>query len=71
MSVNKLNGLSLGLAIGITCAVYALFLGVAAWLFGWGTSVVEVLASLYIGYDATFLGAIIGTIWAFVDGFIA
>jgi len=70
MAVIRLNELSLGFALGIACAIYALFIGVVAWLFGWGITVVEVLSSLYIGYDATFWGAIIGTIWAFVDGFI-
>jgi hypothetical protein len=32
---------------------------------------VTVLSSLYIGYSPTFLGGIIGGIWAFVDGAIA
>ena len=70
MASRDFNVLGLGLALGIACAIYAFFIGAVAWLFGWGTSVVEVLSSLYIGYDATFLGALIGTIWAFVDGFI-
>jgi len=67
---NHLNVLSLALALGIACAVYALFIGVVAWLFGWGTSIVEVISSLYIGYKPTPLGSIIGGIWAFIDGFI-
>ena len=71
MSLSKLNELCLGLAIGIACAVYVLFIGVLAWLFGWGYSVVEVLSSLYIGYNASLLGAMVGAIWAFVYGFIA
>lgn len=70
MAVRNINVAGLGFALGIACAVYALFIGAAAWLFGWGTAVVEVLSSLYIGYDATFLGAVIGAVWAFVDGFI-
>jgi hypothetical protein len=37
-----------------------------AWLFDWGTALVEIASSLYIGYKATFLGTIIGIVWAFV-----
>jgi len=70
MATKKVNVMSLALALGIACAVYAFFIGTVAWLFNWGTSIVDVLSSLYIGYDATFVGSIIGTIWAFVDGFI-
>ena len=41
-----------------------------AWLFGWGREIVELASSLYLGYAATCLGTIIGTTWAFIDGFI-
>lgn len=67
---NRLNILSLGFAVGISWAVCIFFLGIMAWLFDWGTALVEITSSLYIGYKATFLGSVIGTIWAFVDGFI-
>jgi hypothetical protein len=40
-------------------------------MFGWGTALIAPLASLYIGYSASILGAIIGVIWAFIDGFVA
>jgi len=62
---------ALALAVGIILAVYILFTGITAWLFDWGTSLVEVISSLYIGYAASLSGAIIGTVWAFIDGFIA
>lgn len=32
---------------------------------------VEVMRSVYLGYSASFGGAIVGAIWGFVDGFIA
>jgi hypothetical protein len=68
---NHINILSLALAIGTLWAGACLLLGILAWLFNWGTSVVEMLSSLYIGYKPTLPGSVIGTIWAFVDGFVA
>jgi len=67
----KLNVLAFSLAAGIIFALYSFCLGLCAWLFDWGTPVVELVASLYIGYAATFVGSIIGAIWAFADCFIA
>ena len=64
------NILSLGLALGVAWAIGVFCLGILSWLFGWGTEIVEIASSLYIGYEATFLGTIIGTVWAFIDGFI-
>jgi hypothetical protein len=68
--MNKLQPVALGVAIGVLWAIYIFFAAIFA-MFGWGVAVVETMASFYIGYAATFLGAIIGAIWAFVDGFVA
>ena len=63
----KLDTKAFALAVGIVWAVGAFLLGIAAMLFNWGTAWLELLASCYIGYKATFLGSIIGAFWAFVD----
>lgn len=67
--MEKLNVKSLALGLGVACAVYMLFLG---WVsaFGWGTKIVEVISSLYIGFTPGFVGGIIGAVWGFVDGAI-
>jgi hypothetical protein len=46
------------------------FLGIIAWLFGWGTDMVHLFGSFYIGYTPTLLGSIIGMVWGFADCFI-
>lgn len=69
-SSKYLKVLSLGLSLGITWSVSILFLGIVAWLFNWGTALVNIFGSLYIGYTPTFWGSIIGMIWAFFDCFI-
>lgn len=65
-----LGVISFGLAIGATWALAVFFLGIAAWLFGWGIGVAGALASLYIGYGPSFVGAIAGAVWAFVNGLV-
>jgi hypothetical protein len=65
----KLNVGALALSFGILWGLSVLVLGWIA-MGGWGVRWVEVLSSLYIGYRATVVGAIIGAIWAFFDGLI-
>jgi hypothetical protein len=68
--MSKCQPLALGVAIGVLWALYVFLAAIFA-MFDWGVPVVEVLASLYIGYAASIGGAVVGAIWAFVDGFIA
>ena len=65
-----LGVISFGLALGVAWAVAVFVLALAAWLFGWGVDVAIALSSLYIGYGPSFVGAIAGAVWGFVDGLI-
>ena len=66
-----LGVISFGLALGVTFAIFVFVLGVVAAAFGWGVQLAAALSSLYIGFGPTFVGAIAGAVWAFVDGLIA
>lgn len=66
----RLHVVSFGLAFGITWALATFLLGLSAWLLGWGTNMVSVMGEMYIGFEPTLLGSIIGAIWGFVDLFI-
>lgn len=68
--MNRCQPLALGIAIGVLWALYVGFLAIAA-MFDWGATLVPPLSSLYLGYSASIIGAIVGAVWAFVDGFIA
>jgi len=68
--MNKCQPLALGIAIGVLWALSVGFLGITA-MFNWGAALVAPLGSLYIGYNASVIGSIIGATWAMVDGFIA
>ncbi len=67
----KLSIKAMGLAIGVTWAVYITFLGLFACYMNWGTPFVDIMGSLYIGYKPTIIGSIIGGAWALVDGAVA
>ena len=68
--MNRCQPLALGIAIGVLCAIYVGCVGITA-MFGWGDALIAPLASFYLGYAASVVGAIIGAAWAFVDGFVA
>jgi hypothetical protein len=68
---HPLSACAAGLAIGICWGIYVLLLGLSATFFDYGKEVVTALAGLYWGYQATLLGSLCGTVWAFIDGFIA
>ncbi len=67
--MEKLNVKKFAVALGTSFAIGTLLLGWAA-MSGWGTGMVDVMSSIYIGYGPSFVGAIIGAIWAFFDGAI-
>lgn len=66
----KLQPFALGIALGLLWAACVFFAGIAA-MFDWGVAMVNALGSFYLGYGPSVLGAIIGAIWAFVDGLVA
>ncbi len=67
--MNKLNVRGLAIALGSTWALAMLFAGWAS-IYGWTTEFVAVMGSVYVGFEPTFLGGIIGAVWGFVDGAI-
>ena len=68
--MNKIQPLALGVAIGVLWAVYVACAAIMA-MFNWGGAFVVAMASFYIGYSASLAGALIGAVWALIDGFVA
>ncbi|MFP4232742.1 MAG: bacteriophage holin [Candidatus Aenigmatarchaeota archaeon] len=66
----KLDPWALAASLGVVCVIFVVFIGVAA-MFGWSEELVPIISSMYIGFDSTPVGVIIGAVWAFVDGVIA
>jgi len=67
--MEKLNVKALAIALGVSWGLGMLFVGWAS-MFGWGTKLVEIMSSVYIGFAPSFIGAVIGAIWGFFDGAI-
>lgn len=67
--MDKMNVKALTIALGSTWGLMVLLAGWAAML-GIAVRFVEIMGSVYIGYEATLLGSLIGAAWAFLDGAI-
>lgn len=65
-----LNAPKFGLALGILWGLAVLILGIAATYANYGLSFVDLFSTMYIGYDITLIGSIVGGIWGFLDGLI-
>lgn len=68
--MGRLDLKALALAGGVLWSAGILLLGLAAWLFDWGTALVTLFASLYVGYAPTLAGSFIGAAWGFIDGLV-
>lgn len=60
-----------GLALGYTATIYILLLSICSAISNRGIPIVNMLSSVYMGYNLSFFGILIGMAWAFVDWFIA
>lgn len=65
-----LNPKKLGVAAGLVWGLSMLLMTFASIGFDYGTSFLYMLKPVYLGYDVTPLGALIGFFWGFVDMFI-
>lgn len=61
---------ALGVGFGITAGLFMMLFAWAAWLWGFGTSIIDQSAAVHYGYAATLVGGLIGGLWGLVEGFI-
>jgi hypothetical protein len=66
----KLNITAFGLAGAIVCALIMVVYSVLASTTGFGIEMETVFESIEPGYTLTLPGVIVGTIWAFVYGYL-
>jgi hypothetical protein len=63
----QLHPCAFALAMGIIWGLGTFIMAVVAMHTGYGSSFVSGLGSLYIGYEASYLGSVIGLAWGFFD----
>ena len=68
---NKLCACALGIAVGISKALFLMLLAWAGWKWGAGTPFVQTLGSFLHGYAPTLAGGFIGGAWGLGIGFFA
>lgn len=68
--IKSLNVIGLGLSCGVLWSLAVFFLGIMASGSIYGHQVVILLGDIYLGYEPTLLGSLIGMVWAFIDAFI-
>ncbi|MFH2028206.1 MAG: bacteriophage holin [Nanoarchaeota archaeon] len=59
-----------GLACGIFWGVMLFVLTLISVPTGYAATLLNVMMSIYPGYDITYLGSIVGLIYGFIDGFV-
>lgn len=62
-----LNPQATALACGIIWSAGVLLISLAALTFNYGTDIVDLIGTVYVGYKPTVLGSFIGAIWGFFD----
>lgn len=71
MTKSKLSPAAFGLALGVVWGSAVLIVGLLAHYFSYGTAFVTSMGIMYIGYEPSVLGSIIGGVMGFIDALIA
>lgn len=66
----KLSPMGLGLSLGILWGLSIFGMGLMAYFYAYGKPFVEAMSVLYLGYEPSIKGSILGGIIGFVDAFI-
>lgn len=70
ITTDSLNTRKFMLAWGLAFGLLFLVMGLLATFFGIGIELVDMASQMYIGYEPTFIGSVIGGIWGYVEGTI-
>jgi hypothetical protein len=70
MTKSKLSPAALGLALAVVWGSAVLIVGLLAHYFSYGKAFVTSMGIMYIGYEPSIVGSIIGGVMGFIDAFI-
>lgn len=66
----RLSPLAFGLSLGVVWGACVLIMGLLAHYLSYGTEFVGAMKVVYIGYEPSILGAVIGSAFGFVDALV-
>lgn len=67
----KLRKFAFGFALGLTWSAGVVIMAIInAFCPDWGNDMIKLLGNVYLGYDESIKGMVLGALWAFGDGFI-
>jgi hypothetical protein len=70
MTKCKLSPLAFGLSLGVIWGASVLVMGLLAFYLSYGTAFVNAMGVLYIGYESSIIGSLIGGLFGFIDAFV-
>ncbi|MDX2346582.1 MAG: bacteriophage holin [Legionella sp.] len=70
MTKCRLSPLAFGLSLGVIWGASVLVMGLLAFYLSYGTAFVSAMGVLYIGYESSIVGSIIGGVFGFIDAFV-
>jgi hypothetical protein len=70
MAMNKIDAVRFGIAGGLVAACACFVLTLLSLISGHGIEALNVLRSLFWGYDISVSGSLVGSVYGFVLGFI-
>ncbi len=68
--MSRINTQKFGIAFGIAWSLFLIIITILNYFLNIGLPLVKLIASLYKGYEASLPGVLIGTLWAFVSGYL-
>lgn len=66
----KLSVCNFAMALGIVWGLSMFLCALLSMTNGMAMPIVEVFSSIYLGFEPSFLGALMGLFWGFIDGFV-
>lgn len=70
MTKCKISPLAFGLSLGVVWGGAVLIMGLLSHFFAYGTAFVTAMGVMYIGYEPSILGGLIGGLMGFIDAFV-
>ncbi len=66
----RLSPLALGLSLGVIWGVSVFIMGLLAQYYSYGTGFVGAMGVIYVGYEPSIMGSLIGGLFGFIDALV-